>query len=102
PGYLGRPMQIHLAGDFPKQKIGGLDVRAVLDHTQEKAHETVKARVATFPVANQMFADSASVKLGLKDAVGSAAIDADLVDMALKVGLESKFEKPDWIFEAQS
>jgi len=102
PSALGRPTKIHFAGEFPRQKIAGLNVLATLDHTGEEAHETIEGRVAAFPVENQMFADSGGVKLGLKQAVGTAALTANLVDMSLDVGLQSKFDHPDFTFEAQN
>lgn len=102
PSQLGRPTKLHLAGDFPKQKIAGLDLLATLDHTGDTAKESIQARVASFPVANQMFADSPGVKLGLKEAVASASMNAALQDMALKINIGSKFDKPVFDFDAQN
>src|SRR5262249_46724391 len=54
PSQLGRPTKLHLAGDFPKQEIHGLNFLATLDHTGEVAKESIQAKVASFPVMNQM------------------------------------------------
>lgn len=102
PSELGRPTKIHVVGDFPKQKIGGFDLLATLDHTGERAKETIAAKVGSFLVVNQMFADTPSVRLGLKEAVGSGSLNATLVDMSLDVGIASQFAKPVFDFDAQS
>ncbi len=102
PSELGRPTKINLAGDFPKQNIHGFEFNAVLDHTGEKAKESVKASVAAFPVANQVFSDSPSVKLGLKSAVAAAQLSAVLADESLNVALGSRFEKAEFDFDAKS
>lgn len=102
PADLGRPTLIHLAGDFPKQMLLGLDFKATLDHTKESPRESVTASIASFPVLNQMFSDSASVKLGVKEAKGSGSLNATLADQAVTMMINTKFEHPKFEFDAQS
>ncbi len=103
PSDLGRPTKIHLTGDFPKQNLHGLDFAATLDHTKESAKESIKASVASFPVANQMFTpETSSVKLGLKEAVGSATLTATLADQAVTMNIGSKFDKAKFDFDTKS
>lgn len=102
PSDLGRPTKINLAGDFPKQNIHGFHFNAVIDHTGENAKESVKASVAAFPVANQMFSDTPSVRLGLKSAVAAAQMGATLADETLSINLGSRFEKAEFDFDAKS
>jgi uncharacterized protein (TIGR03545 family) len=101
PAVAGRPLQIFLQGDFPKQKIAGLDVDITIDHTTEKAKESVRVGIASFPVAEQKFSDSEKVKFGLSSAVGSGLLIATLADETLSVGMKSEFRKPAFQFEAQ-
>lgn len=102
PSELGRPTRLHLAGDFPKQKIGGLDFLAIVDHTTERAKESIVAKIGSFPVIDQVFSDSPSVKLRLKNATGSGSLSATLADQALNIKIGSRFEKPEFDFEAKS
>lgn len=102
PSELGRPTKLRLDGDFPKQNIHGVKFLAVMDHTTEKAKESIKASVGSFPVANQMFSDSPSARLGLKSAIAAAEMSATLADQSLDIAMGSRFDKPDFEFEAQS
>lgn len=102
PSQLGRPTKLHLAGDFPKQQISGLDFLATLDHTTEQSKDSIKAKVASFPITNQIFSDSPSVKFGLKQATGSASLSAALADQALTIGMGSRFDKAEFELDAKS
>lgn len=103
PSELGRPTRVHLAGDFPKQNLHGLDFQATLDHTKESAKESIKASIAAFPVLNQLFTpETSSVKLGLKEAVGSGSLTATLADQTVSMNIESKFDKAKFDFDAKS
>lgn len=102
PSDLGRPTRIHLAGDFPKQNLLGLDFQATLDHTKESARESIKASVAAFPVVDQMFSNTPSVKLGLKEAKGSGSLTATLADDTVTMNIASKFDQPKFDFDAKS
>ncbi len=102
PVALGRPLRVHLRGDFPKQQIQGLDFLAIVDHTTEKARETVKMTVAAFPVTEQLFSDSETVRFGVKEAQGAGLLQATLVDETLAVALNSRFEKTNFLLEAKN
>lgn len=102
PVQLGRPLKVHLAGDFPKQQVLGFDFQATLDHTTEKARENVKVSVASFPVLEQLFSDTKDVKFGVKEVTGGGSLEATLVDETLAVGIKSKFMKPNFLLEAQN
>lgn len=102
PSIVGKPMQLHLAGDFPKQNIAGVDFLASMDHTTERAKEMLKLKVASFPVPPLPFSESNDVKFGLKEATGATAFQAQLADEALTVGIQSSFAKPKFDLEAKS
>jgi uncharacterized protein (TIGR03545 family) len=102
PSDLGRPTRVQLQGDFPKQKLLGLDFQATLDHTKEAARESFKASIASFPVADQMFSNTPSVKLGLKEATGSGSVSGTLADQTVSMNIASKFDQPKFDFDAKS
>lgn len=101
PAVVGKPLQVHLKGDFPKQQIAGLDVLATVDHTTEKAKESLRVAVAAFPVGEQKFSDTDKVKFGITSAVGGGLLTAVLADEALNVGIKSEFRKPAFQLEAK-
>lgn len=92
PALTGRPIQLLLQGDFPKQSISGVDARVVIDHTKAEPRETMALKVASFPVSGMKLADSAQVKLGLQQARGSSSLDASLTSEEITVDLTSRFQ----------
>jgi uncharacterized protein (TIGR03545 family) len=102
PSELKRPARLHLAGDFPKQKILGLDVKAVLDHTGEVAREMVESKVGSFPVLEQSLADSGGTKLAIKSATGSAVLTATMEGDGVNMRIGSKFDRPDFQFDSDN
>ena len=94
PSQLGRPTKIHLAGDFPKQNIHGFDFLAVMDHTTDRAKESVKVAVGSFPILNQVLSDSPKARLAVTEAQAAGKLEATLADQALSVAIESTFNNP--------
>lgn len=101
PAIVGLPLYIDLQGDFPKQKIAGLEVDLTIDHTTDKPKESAKIAVASFPVGEQKFSDTDKVKFGISSAEGMGMLVATLADETLKVGIRSEFRKPAFKIEAQ-
>ncbi len=93
PAHLGRPMQLLLQGDFPKQNVAGVDARIVVDHTKGQPRESIAVKVASFPVADMKLADSPAVRLSLQKARGSSTVDATLVDEEVTLQLTSRFQE---------
>lgn len=102
PVLIGRPMKLQLQGDFPKQEIRGFDFIATMDHTTEKAKESLRVKVASVSVPAQMFSDSPAVRFGIKESRGGGGIEATLVDQTLDIGLQSRLDKPAFSLEAQN
>jgi len=93
PALTGRPTQLLLQSDFPKQSISGLDARIVVDHTKEQPRESLAVKVASFPVSDLKLADTQQVRLGLQQARGSATLDAALANEEITVELTSRFQQ---------
>lgn len=102
PSLVGKPMQLQVAGDFPKRGIAGVDLLVSVDHTTERAKEMIRMKVASFPVPPLAFSESADVRFGLKEAVGSSSFLAQLADEALTVGIQGTFLKPQFDLAAKS
>jgi uncharacterized protein (TIGR03545 family) len=102
PVQLGRPLKVVLNGDFPKQQVLGVEMRAVIDHTTENPRENVLVKVGSFPLVEQLFSNSESVKFGLKNAVAAGSLEGALAGEALTVGVRSRFEKMNFLVEAKN
>jgi uncharacterized protein (TIGR03545 family) len=100
PAATGRPMQVVLQGDFPRQNITGVDARLVADHTGEEPRESLALKVAGFPVADFTLADTPAVRLGLRQARGSSSLDASLTGEAITLSLATRFQEAQFSLEA--
>lgn len=91
PQFLGKPAIITLKGNFPKQKITGLDAKAVLDHTKEIPVQTLSAKIASYPVEGRSLSDSEKVKFAIKEAKGQADLKAVITGDAVNINLTNWF-----------
>jgi uncharacterized protein (TIGR03545 family) len=98
----GKPWVLDLKGDFPKQNFRGLIAAVIVDHRTSDPVESMKASIAEFPVPAQMFSESQSLKFGINQAMGSAAIDASMRGGRLKLVSDNVFSKVDYNFAATS
>jgi uncharacterized protein (TIGR03545 family) len=89
--FLGRPTIITAKGDFPKQKISGLDAKIIFDHTGDQSKDSMNVKVASFPVSGTTLSNSPDVKLAIASAAGSTETEASLVDEALTVSMKNNF-----------
>lgn len=102
PAVANKPFQVKLEGDFPKQQLLGLQLHAVADHRTETAKETLRVKADAFPAQNVMFSEREDFRFGLANAVGAASFDAELAGEGLKVGLQSRFQKPEFVLEMKN
>lgn len=93
PQYLKRPARVNLTGDFPKQNISGLDLKAVIDHTTEVPKQTVDLKIAAFPMGQLKLSDSPDVKLNINDSVASVQLGAALTEGSLRLDTRSQYNK---------
>lgn len=91
PAFLKKPTRILVNGDFPNQKIFGLDAEITLDHTTEVAKDAMRVNIAKFPAGEQKLSDSSDVRLGIQDAVGTSEMVAALVNDEITLDLKNKF-----------
>lgn len=102
PVALQKPIIATLDGQFPNQKIYGLQAKAVLDHTTEVAKETLTAKVGSFPLSPLQLSDSNDVKLSLDKATGQSNFQAVLQNMRLEVGMDSVFKDNQFNVQAKN
>ncbi len=102
PVYIQKPTLITLAGDFPDQKIHGLDAKITIDHTKEEARETMVVNIASFPVTDTRLSDSSDVRLALAEATGSTTMNAELADEKLRIDIKNSFNNLKYDLQAKN
>lgn len=93
PQYLKRPTKVNVAGDFPKQQIAGLDLKAVIDHTTDIPKQTMDLKLGAFPMGQLKLSDSPDVKLNINDSIGSLQLDASLTEGKITLDTRSQYNK---------
>lgn len=101
PRYLKRPTRINVAGDFPKQKIAGLDMKAIVDHTTDQPKQSVDLKLAAFPVGQLKLSESPDAKLAINDSVGALQMKAALSDGSVLMEIQSQYNQLAYAIEAK-
>jgi uncharacterized protein (TIGR03545 family) len=102
PPQTGKPTVLTLKGEFPKQQIGGVVFRGVMDHVTSVPKESFSASVASFPVAQYQLSESESLKFGFNKARGSAKLDGSMQGDQITLAAASTFREVDYLVTAQS
>lgn len=102
PAALGRPTRVRVDGEFPQQRIRGVKLVAVLDHTKGVAVDEANVSVGAFPVADRWLQNTPSVKLGFAKATGSATLNARFTGHTLTFDVDSEFKDLQYRVEASS
>lgn len=93
---LGRPTVAELRGAFPKQRVDGVTLKAVMDHRGETASDSLDLAVASFPVVDRVISGSDQLKLSFASAIGSMRVGARLQGDALRIQAGSEFRQVDY------
>jgi uncharacterized protein (TIGR03545 family) len=101
PSVVKKPARFKVAGDFPKQKILGFSLHGAFDFAEGGAG-SLKLGVDSFPAGEVMFSRSPELTFGFQGAEGSIALDAELREGSLSVGLRSRFAEPQFLLEAKN
>jgi uncharacterized protein (TIGR03545 family) len=102
PTHIKKPAKLELKGDFPHQKISGIDAQFVVDHTTEKEKETFDIKVASFPIGKMKLSDSKDLKLAVADSQGVLNFNGGLIDDGLVVNFENFLKEPKFELEAKN
>ena len=102
PKHLGKPAVIRLQGDFPHQKVFGLNSQLTLDKTQEVAKNTLQATVRSYPVGPRNFSKSPKATFGFKKAGGSSQVVGTLVQNQLDLKVKNQLQNIDYITQSSS
>jgi uncharacterized protein (TIGR03545 family) len=101
PPTLGRPTVATFKGDFPTQKIFGVNGELLLDHTTENAIDKFEVHVARYAIDGQKLVDSDDVKLGFESAQGASHFLAELRGGEINVATKSQFTGINYLVNAK-
>ena len=102
PKFLGKPAKVIVKGEFPGLQITGIDANLVIDNTKAENLTLIDAKVASFPVGEQMFSNSKSVKFGYKSAVGTNITKGESRGGKLNLKIDNSFGKVDYVVAADN
>lgn len=102
PRFLGKPAVVTFKGNFPKQKVNGVEAKIVLDHTTENPRQTIEASVASYPVAGRSLSKSEKVKFAIKEATGEARLDAVVLGNDVNINLINWFSSVAYEIDAKN
>lgn len=102
PALLGQPAVVRIQGDFPKQNMGPVKVRAEFDHTLEVAEDSLQVFVGRYAVQDLALTDSPEVRLGLANADASSTIEASLKGALFTLQADAEFRRVDYRVSASS
>ena len=94
---------INLKGDFPKQQVKGIDFKMMIDHfTSEAPKQTVKAKVASYPVGTFVLSKSESAYFAIKDAYATSTMDAVMKDDLASILLSNSFNQVNYDIKSKT
>lgn len=93
PSLIKKPIITKITGDFPHQKIQGINIKLIIDHTTEKAIETLTGEILSFPLKDLKLVSSKDINFSLKKATGTTKFNGTLENMNLNIQSFSKFTK---------
>lgn len=102
PKFLGKPFTAHITGDFPHQKVMGLNMLVTLDHTKIPAKETLQMKIASFPVSRMALSESSDVTYAFDEAQGSSVISGTLIENKINMKMNNKYSNIKYDIKASS
>lgn len=93
PKIVPNPLMFKLAGNFPNQKIDGLNLVATLDHRNVPAKQSLDVRVGSYPISEFVLSPDPDAKLALKTATGAVHFLASLESRNFIIRAENEFSQ---------
>jgi uncharacterized protein (TIGR03545 family) len=102
PQMLKSPMQVKMKGDFPQQKVMGVDLLATIDHRTEKPTETVDLKVGSYPMGKQKLSESKDVTFNVKESTGQMVIKGTQEQQKVNLQIGNWFRNVEYEVDAKS
>ncbi|NQZ01663.1 MAG: TIGR03545 family protein [Bdellovibrionales bacterium] len=102
PEMLKTPMKVTMKGDFPKQKVMGVDLLATIDHRTENPVETVDLKVGSYPMGEQVLSDSKDVTFNVKESTGQMVLTGKQEQQKVNMQIGNWFRNVEYEVAAKS
>lgn len=99
---VGLPTQIKAKGDFPLQKVMGVNLDFTFDSREHPSTSSIALRVASFPLQPVTLANSDAVKLSILESTGTASLAAKVREKYLELDIDGQFRDLKPQLEAKS
>lgn len=96
PALVGKPMELSLAVDFPKENIRGVRLTMQVDHRHPVLKESIRFQAERIPLENVVISEAGDFNLSLKSAFAKVDFSADFDEDTLKARLASDFENVEY------
>lgn len=98
---IGVPTTFNFKGDFPKQNVFGVNGDLTIDHVTEIPREALKMTVASYGLTAAKLLDSRDAGVMLAKASVGSGFEAELKGDAIKLALNSTFNKTEYDIHAK-
>ena len=100
PKLIDKPVEIKIKGAFPKQKLFGLSLDAVLDHRKEVATQTLAMAIDQLPFEGKTLSKSSNLGLKLMPAPAKVKLNASMQGEQAQVILNAAINRPKFDLKA--
>lgn len=100
PTITKKPTTFVATGDFSRQKIMGVNLKAVLDHTKEPAHDSLALSVASSPIKKISFSKSEKLTVALDEGNVRNDFKADIKGDNVSMSYSAVIASPQWLIES--
>jgi uncharacterized protein (TIGR03545 family) len=100
PRQTGKPMTLKINGDFPAQKIYGMELDFQALHHQPQAIEILALGVKNYPVSEYILSKSEKLTFGINRASGGLEMNLKNADDGVLINWKNRFTNPDYLVES--
>lgn len=101
PAIINKPVKLSIMGDFPKQRITGLNLWGTLDHRTDTPKQDLTVDVASFPFKERSLSKSEDLSLKLSESMGKLTFKAQKEGEQAQVNLSAKTPDPKFEVDAK-
>ena len=98
---IGKPTTLDIKGNFPKQKINGVQIKGVLDHRTADQKQEVEVSVDQYPFPSKNLSKSKDLSLELESSPANLTFKATNKGEMANVGLVTNVSRPKFSVNAE-
>lgn len=98
---IGKPTTLDIKGNFPKQRIDGVQIRGILDHRTDDHKQEMEVSVASYPFPSKNLSKSKDLSLELESSPASLTFKATNQGEMANVGLVTNVAQPKFNVNAE-